>query len=735
MIAKKKNVDFTQGKIFWKMFFFVLPVMATQLLQTFYNAADMMVVSLSDEVNAVGAIGTTTPFLTLIVNIFIGFSSGVSVAVGRSIGANDKERAQKAVHTAVLIAVLFGVLGTIVGISVTRWILQVMGNTGDLLALAVNYSYIYCLGVPFLALTNYLIAIYRAKGDAKTPLVVLTIAGVLHVLLNLFCVLVLHLSVEGVATATVLANVFSAAVLLIKLCKAKDETAISFKKLKIDKAAFKEILYIGVPAGIQCSLFSIANMLTQSAIVSVNNAMTTAGSQYQPVVSGNAAQTNLENFVYMAMGSVYTGAITFTSQSVGAKKIERVKPIMYNCFLIATSIGLFFTFLLWAFQTPLLALYGVKGGVEGSMEALALETARKRFFYVCLPYFLCGCMEVCAGVLRGLGKSMMLTIFSLIGSCALRVVWQLTVFKAYPTLEIIYICFPLTWVVTLSGLYATILLSVKKLKGGVSIVKKETVDIIFFCGQSNMQGQAEKLTEHNEVVENAFEYRFIGNELKPLQNPVGENLADDGSEVKVPSLQACALLAAWRGNTCLIPCFCHAYVEQRGVKTIAVHVAKGSTTIAEWRPKQRSYEMMLKKSKKSIEKVSESFEIGKRYVVWLQGESDAKYSTDEQTYKNALQVLESSLKEELGIDRFAIIKVGRFADDERDIAIAQAQESICEENENFVMLTRITNDLLGDERYVNPDVHGHYSSDGLELLGKTAGENLGRFANGEEFCV
>ncbi len=735
MVAKKKKVDFTQGKIFWKMLIFVLPVVATQLLQTFYNAADMMIVSLSDEVNAVGAIGTTTPFLTLIVNLFIGFSSGVSVAVGRSIGAKDKERTERAVHTSILVAVLFGAIGSIVGIAVTRWVLQAMGNTGDLLSLAINYSYIYFIGVPCMALTNYLIAVFRAKGDSKTPLVVLTIAGVLNVLLNLFFVLIVNLSVEGVAIATAGANVFSAVVLMIKLRKAKDFTKFSFKKLKIDKQAFKEILYIGLPAGIQCSLFSIANMLTQSAIVSVNNSLVEAGSKYQPVVSGNAAQTNLENFVYMAMNAGYSGAITFTSQNVGAKKIERVKPIMYTCFLIVTLIGVFFTTILWIFQTPLLALYGVKDGVAGSMEALAMETARKRILYVCLPYFLCGCMEVCAGVLRGLGKSLMLTFFSLIGSCGLRVVWQLTVFKIYPTLEIIYICFPLTWLVTLSGLYATILLSVKKLKGGVSNMKKETVDIIFFCGQSNMQGQAEKLTDCNEVIENAFEYRFVNNELKPLQNPVGENLADDGSEVEVPSLQACALLAAWRGNTCLIPCFCRAYVEQRGVKTIAVHVAKGSTTIAEWMPKQRSYEMMLKKSKKAIEKVSESFEIGKRYVVWLQGESDAKYSTSEQTYKNALQALESSLKEELGIDRFTIIKVGRFAEDERDIAIAQAQESICEENENFVMLTRITNELLDDERYVNPNVHGHYSSEGLELLGKTAGENLGRFANGEEFCV
>ena len=333
MTAEKKKVDFTQGKIFPMLILFVLPIVATNLLQMFYNAADMMAVSLSHEANAVGAIGTTTSFVHLIVNVFIGFSVGANVVVAKHIGANDKGKTQRAVHTSLIMAVIFGVIGAGLGIAVSRPILQAMGNTGSLLDLAVKYTYIYFAGVPFLALTNYLIAIFRAKGDAKTPLIVLSLAGLVNVGLNLFFVLVAKLSVEGVAIATATANLLSFVVLLIKLRKDKDFTTFSFKRLKIERKSFGEIIRIGLPAAIQGGLFSLSNMLIQSSIVTVNNNLCPAGIDYQPVVNGSAAAGNLEGFVYTSMNAVYQGAITFTSQNMGAKKPERVKPIMYNCFL------------------------------------------------------------------------------------------------------------------------------------------------------------------------------------------------------------------------------------------------------------------------------------------------------------------------------------------------------------------------------------------------------------------
>jgi len=462
MVNARSNTQFTEGKIFDKLLFFVLPIVATNLLQMFYNAADMMVVSLSSESNAVGAIGTTTSFLHLVVNLFIGFSIGANVVVARGVGANDRAQVQKAVHTSLIMALLFGVRGGGIGFAVSQAVLTGMGNTGNLLELAVTYSRVYFCGVPFLALTNYLSAIFRAKGDAKTPLIALSIAGLINVLLNLFFVLVLGMSVEGVALATMSANVLSFLILLWKLAKDKDFTTFSFKELRVDKASFLEIVRIGLPAGIQGALFSISNMLIQSSIVSVNNAVVPVGTKYQPIVNGNAASANLEGFVYTAMNAVQQGAVTFTGQNMGAEKPERVKPILYNCFLLSLMIGISMSAIVLLFKTPLLGLYGVKAGGEGSLERLAFEAANLRLWMICAPYFLCGLMDDCTGVLRGLGKSLLSTVIALIGSCLLRVVWIWTVFPLTPTLETVFVCYPITWTLTTAVSFAVILVLLKK---------------------------------------------------------------------------------------------------------------------------------------------------------------------------------------------------------------------------------------------------------------------------------
>ncbi len=452
----KKKLDFTEGKVFLKIVWFVLPILVTNVLQTLYNAADMMVVSLSKETNAVGAIGTTMSFIHLVVNVFIGFSVGANVVVAREIGARDKERTQKAVHTSLVMAVIFGVIGMGVGLLVTRPVLTWMGNTGSLLELAVTYTYIYFAGVPFLALTNYLIAIFRAKGDSKTPLIVLMSTGVLNVLLNLFFVLVTGLSVEGVALATSIANAVSFLILILKLRHDDDETKFSFRKLAIEGAAFKDIVVNGLPAGIQGALFSLSNMIVQSSVVTVNNSLVPPDAGYDPIVNGSAAAGNLESFIYMGMNSVYQGAITFTGQNIGAGKPERVKRILYSCFGIVTIIGVVMSAALLIFAKPLLGLYGIVDGEEGSLAALAMHAATVRFTYIVIPYFLCGTMDVCTGVLRGMGKAIVSTCIALVGACLLRVVWLWLVFPMNPTLDIIFVSYPLSWIVTTAAAFGVI---------------------------------------------------------------------------------------------------------------------------------------------------------------------------------------------------------------------------------------------------------------------------------------
>ena len=460
---QRKKLNFTEGKIFFKLLRFILPIVATNLLQTFYNAADMIVVSLSHEANAVGAIGITGPFIHLIVNVFIGFSVGANVVVAKQIGAKDKERTQNAVHTAILMAVIFGLLGMVLGVAISRPVLRGMGNQGNLLDLAVKYTYIYFLGVPFLALTNYLIAIFRAKGDSKTPLVVLSLAGLLNVGLNCFFVLVVGMSVEGVAIATSVANLASFIALIMKLRRDQDYTTFSFRRLKIERGAFRDIVINGVPAGVQGALFSLSNLLIQSSVVTVNNSLVPEGTEYAPVINGSAAAGNLEGFIYMAMNAVYQGAITVTSQNIGAKKTHRVKRILYSCLLTVFAVGAFTSGLTYLFRKPLLSLYGVKGGEAGSLAALAMEAAMVRFRLIVLPYFLCGFMDVCSGVLRGMGKSIVSTIISLVGACLMRVVWLCTVFPAHPTLEVIFISYPITWILTTATAFVVIRILLKKM--------------------------------------------------------------------------------------------------------------------------------------------------------------------------------------------------------------------------------------------------------------------------------
>ena len=438
----------TEGPLFGKILRFVLPLMLTNILQVLYNAADMIIVGLSNEPDSVGAIGTTTAMINLFINIFIGFSVGANVVVARYIGANAQDRVSKAVHTAILASLIFGTSGGVIAIAFQKPILSVMGISGKLLELSSKYVIIYFLGAPFLSLTNYAVAILRAEGDTKTPLFVMTGTGLLNVALNLFFVLFLGMSVEGVALATTIANAASAAILLVHLGRSKGICRFSFRKLRLDKTAFKSIVYIGLPAGIQGALFSLSNMLIQSSIIKVNNMMTPDGINYQPVVKGNSAVANLEGFAYTATNSVYQASITFTGQNMGAKKYNRIGSVMRNCYLITFFVAEISAGLILLFRNPLLSLYGVVNGAASTGEAIAYSAAITRLLYMFPPYFTLAFMEVGSGILRGLGKSATSTIVSLIGSCLFRVVWIFTVFAARPTLGIIYVSYPISWAMT-----------------------------------------------------------------------------------------------------------------------------------------------------------------------------------------------------------------------------------------------------------------------------------------------
>ena len=327
----------------------------------------------------------------------------------------------------------------VVGLFVGRSILKLLGDEGHVLELASLYTRIYFAGTPFLAVSNYLIAILRAKGDTRTPLYILTATGLLNVGMNLFFVLVMKMSVDGVAYATVIANAANVVILGIVLMRDPGWCRVEFKKLRITGSAMKEIVRDGLPAGIQGMLFSLSNMLIQSTIIGINNATCPGGSA---VIDGNAAATNLEGFAYVATNTVYQAAVTFTSQHHGAKKYKRIGTVMRCCYFVTALVAITAAAILLIFRHPLLGLY-IQDGNE-----IALETAYTRFYINIAPYVTLAFMEVGSGVLRGLGKSTLSTVISLLGSCVFRLLWIYLIFPLCPQLWMVYLSYPISWSLT-----------------------------------------------------------------------------------------------------------------------------------------------------------------------------------------------------------------------------------------------------------------------------------------------
>ena len=445
--VSRNRIDMTQGPLFMNLLRFMLPLIASNLLHQFYNAADIMIVELSSEPNAVGAVSSAGSFLTLMVNLFIGFSVGANVVVARCIGAKEREKTSQAAHTAICMSMLFGVLGAVIGILLTKPVLVGMGYEGNLLMLASRYAYIYLACMPFAAMTNFLSAILQAQGNTRTPLIVLALTGILNVLLNLFFVLVLGLSVEGVAIATAIANLTSACILWTYLSKSQSDCCLSFKKLKINKPLFVEIARVGFPAGIQNAMFSISNILIQASILKVNNAVTPPGSAYDPVIKGNAAVSSLEGFVFTALGAVTVTASAFTAQNVGANKYDRIKRALGEIILISVTIGVSLSVAGMLLRAPLLSLYGVKNAPD-LLAQITYDSAFTRMIWKWPGFFIFAVMNACSGTLRGLGKSSLAALIAFLGTCVLRVVWIYTVFAYFENLESIHISYPISWFIT-----------------------------------------------------------------------------------------------------------------------------------------------------------------------------------------------------------------------------------------------------------------------------------------------
>lgn len=445
MSLMRTQQSLLEGPLFANILRFSLPLILTNLLQTLYNAADMAVVGLSDTAGALGAIGNTSSMINLFFNLIMGYATGANVIVARHIGAGSREETEKTVHTAVCVGLLFGVLIGVVGFLACKPILVAMGAEGETLRLSVLYSRIYFSGTPLVALTNVFSAVLRAKGDTKTPLRVLSFSGLCNVALNLLFVLVFKMDVDGVSLATVLSNLLSTVILLRKLLREDGWCRLQLKKLKIHLQPMRDTLYIGIPAALNGAMFSVSNMQIQSAMIQMNGILCPGGSS---VLDGYAAACTLDNIVYMLPASVCQAAMTFTSQHFGAGKYRRIGAVMKNCFLIAAFLGALCGGFVLLFEKYILRLF-----IHG--DDIAFQTAHVKNLMHMTTYWILSISEVGTGVLRGLGRSVTVTVISFVGICVFRAVWILLVFPQYLTLESVYFSYPLSWI--LSGAFSVAL--------------------------------------------------------------------------------------------------------------------------------------------------------------------------------------------------------------------------------------------------------------------------------------
>lgn len=431
MKSKKQTakLDILNGSIWNKIPLYALPVAATGILEQLFNASDIAIVgnfASTDRTVAIAAVGANSPVIGVILNLFIGLSLGTNVVIANAIGRKDEHEVQKAVHTSVLAAFLAGILTTLLGEWLIGNFLNLLNVPADVFPYALLYIRIYLLGLPVIFLFNFEAAIFRSTGDTRTPLLALFCGGVLNVLLNLFFVIALGMNVNGVATATVIANIVSSSILFIKLTKTEKWVHLDLHKLSIDRACLLKILRIGLPAGIQSAVFNIANLVIQSAINSLGTL----------VIAASSAAFNIEILVYYVFNSFSQACTTFVGQNYGAKQIRRCKKVLLLCVaegLVTTAAA---AILILSSGKFLLSLF--------NSDPQVIDIGYTRLVIIFSAYIFSLLYEIMSGYLRGFGISFVPALLTTIGVCGTRIAWVYAVFPNHRSFSSLMMVYPVS---------------------------------------------------------------------------------------------------------------------------------------------------------------------------------------------------------------------------------------------------------------------------------------------------
>ena len=430
MAQLTRTGDLTSGPLLKKIILFSLPLAASSILQLLFNAADVVVVGRFAGSTALAAVGSNGALINLLVNLFVGLSLGANVVAARCFGAKDERGVQNTVQTSVTLGLVSGVLLAFVGFFAARGLLELMSCPEDVIDLSTLYLKIYFIGMPMTMLYNFNASLLRAVGDTRRPLYCLAVSGVINVVLNLVFVILFQMSVAGVALATIISQTVSALMVTVLLMKEEGPLHLDLRHLGFHKGALVQILKIGLPAGLQSTVFSLSNVVIQSAINSFGST----------VVAGSSASANLEGFVYTAMNAFSQAAVTFTSQNMGARKYQNLNRVVLNCLLCAIVTGVVLGGGAVLAGTQLLHFY--------SSDAAVIAAGYERLWIICGTYLLCGIMDTLASSLRGLGYSVLPMVVSLVGVCVLRLVWIATIFQLNRTPFMLYISYPISWALT-----------------------------------------------------------------------------------------------------------------------------------------------------------------------------------------------------------------------------------------------------------------------------------------------
>lgn len=430
MAQKSLATDLTTGPMLKKIVLFSLPLAASSILQLLFNAADVIVVGRFAGSTALAAVGSNGALINLLVNLFVGLSLGANVVAARCFGAKDESGVQDTVRTSVTLGLGSGIVLAAAGFLASRGLLELMSCPEDVIELSALYLKIYFLGMPAAMLYNFCAALLRAVGDTRRPLICLAVSGLVNVGLNLVFVIGFHMSVAGVALATIISQAVSAAMVVSLLVKEQGALRLDLHHLGLHQGTLRQILRIGLPAGLQSTVFSLSNVVIQSSINSFGSV----------IVAGNSAASNLEGFIYTGMNAFAQAAVTFTSQNIGARRYDNLDRVMRNCLLCAVGVGAVLGGGAYLCGESLLHFY--------SSDPAVIAAGLARMEIICTFYFVCGCMDTLASGLRGRGYSVLPMVVSLVGSCLLRVVWVATIFQTFHTTTVLYLSYPVSWALT-----------------------------------------------------------------------------------------------------------------------------------------------------------------------------------------------------------------------------------------------------------------------------------------------